>query len=209
MIYPCGLFHLRKHEPILFFLHAISNRLVRALLPIVIAGSTFCWVSTHNNIAVANESNLEFQVKAAYLYNFTKFVTWPDKPGDTFNICIVGNDPFGSSLEPIKQKTALNRPIKLIAIDSANSIEQCHIAYFNTVGNRLIRLPGILTVGSLDSSLSVSNQPFFAEQGGMIGFAIDNNKIRLYINLNALKKSGLSISAKLMEVAELVESDHD
>jgi len=62
-----------------------------------------------------------------------------------------------------------------------------------------------LLVGSLKKSLTVSSEPFFAESGGMIGFALDDGKVKLHINLKALKQSGFSVSAKLIEVATLVE----
>jgi len=152
------------------------------------------------------EDNLEYKVKAAYLYNFTKFITWPERNTATFNICIVGNDPFGNLLDTLETKSALDKPIRLFRFESIKQAKDCHIVYLGIPDSReSISMPGALTITSLNKSLAVSSQRFFAEQGGMIGFVIEDEKVKLHINLKALKQSGLGISAKLIEVATLVD----
>ncbi len=152
------------------------------------------------------DDNIEYKVKAAYLYNFTKFITWPATNNATFNICIVGKNPFGNLLDALETKTALDKPIRLFHFDTIKQVKDCQIAYLETTDNQgTISIPGTLTVGTLYNTLTVSSHPFFAEQGGMIGFVIEAEKVRLHINLKALKQSGLGISAKLIEVATLVE----
>lgn len=154
----------------------------------------------------ADENNMEYKVKAAYLYNFTKFITWPEKASPTFNICIIGNDPFGDLLSPLESKTVLDKPIRLYRFESAKQAKDCDIVYFDNTDQRAdLAIPGVLLIGSLKKALTVSSQPFFAESGGMIGFVLDDEKIKLHINLRALKQSGLNVSAKLLEVATLVE----
>ncbi|WKJ89654.1 YfiR family protein [Methylomonas montana] len=149
---------------------------------------------------------MEYKVKAAYLYNFTKFITWPEKASPTFNICIIGNDPFGKLLDPLESKTVLDKPIRLYRFESAKQAKDCDIVYFDNTDQRAdLAIPGVLLIGSLKKALTVSSQPFFAESGGMIGFALDDEKVKLHINLKALKQSGLNVSAKLLEVATLVE----
>ena len=56
---------------------------------------------------VADDANLEYKIKAGYLYNFTKFITWPEVNGATFNLCILGADPFGALIDPIQKKAHL------------------------------------------------------------------------------------------------------
>ncbi|OAI20290.1 hypothetical protein A1507_05115 [Methylomonas koyamae] len=166
--------------------------------------TVLCWCSLPK--AQAEDNELEYKVKAAYLYNFTKFITWPAKTSPTFNICIIGNDPFGHLLDPLETKTVQDKPIKLIRYDSAKQARDCDIAYFDNPDQRPEQaMAGVLTVGSLKAALTVSSQPFFAESGGMIGFVLNDAKVKLHINLKALKKNGLSVSAKLIEVATLVE----
>lgn len=154
----------------------------------------------------ADDNDMEYKIKAAYLYNFTKFITWPEKASLTFNICIIGTDPFGVLLSPLESKTVLDKPIRLFKFDTAKQAKDCDIVYFDNTDQRAdLAVPGVLLIGSLKKALTVSSQPFFAESGGMIGFVLDDEKVKLHINLKALKQSGLSISAKLIEVATLVE----
>lgn len=163
-----------------------------------------CW--SIGQQALADELNLEYKVKAAYLYNFTKFITWPEKTTPTFNICIIGSDPFGDLLTPLENKTVQDKPIRLHRLDAPKQAKDCDIVYFDNPEQRAdLTLPGVLLVGSLRKSLTVSSEPFFAESGGMIGFSLDDGKVKLHINLKALKQNGLSVSAKLIEVATLVE----
>lgn len=155
---------------------------------------------------------LEYKVKAAYLYNFTKFITWPDKHRDTFNFCVIGADYFLSLLKPLEQRTALDKPIHLLRLDSIEQAGQCHILYIDN--DRLLPaqpdlpLPSGLTDGTLEGVLTVSSHPFFARRGGMIGFVVRDGRIKLQVNLDEFKKNGLKISAKLMEVAELVKGEN-
>ncbi|NJA07089.1 YfiR family protein [Methylococcaceae bacterium WWC4] len=156
--------------------------------------------------AHADEPNLEYKIKAAYLYNFTKFITWPNNPGPSFNICLIGDNPFGNLLDTLETKTVADKPIRLRHLDSLKQAQDCQILYAEKTEQRIdVNLTGVLLVGNLGKTLTVSSQPFFAESGGMIGFVLDDEKVRLHINLKALKQSGLSISAKLIEVATLVE----
>lgn len=154
------------------------------------------------------EENLEYKVKAAYLYNFTKFIRWPDSPAATFNICVVGNDPFQDLLNGLETKNAQGKPIRIFRYSNLDQAKNCQIVYFdNTDTLPHVVLPNALLVGNLNNSLTVSSQPFFAELGGMIGFALEDEKVKLHINLKAVKQSGLGISAKLIEVSTLVGGD--
>lgn len=155
------------------------------------------------------EENLANKIKAAYLYNFTKFITWPSIQTNTFNICLVGNDQFKDLLHSLEDKIAQDKPIRILHYDTVKQVKNCQIVYFDEVDLRTE--PGqpstTLVMGNLANSLTVGSQPFFAETGGMIGFAIEQEKIRLHINLKVLKQSGLGISAKLLEVSTIVGED--
>lgn len=165
----------------------------------------FLLISLTTNSACAEES-LEYKIKAAYLYNFTKFISWPETPVATFNICVVGVDPFKDLLNGLETKNVQGKPIRILRYSSLSQVKDCQIVYFdNTDSLPNIVLPNALLVGNLNNSLTVSSQPFFAESGGMIGFVLEEEKVKLHINLKALKQSGLGISAKLIEVSTLVE----
>lgn len=143
----------------------------------------------------------EYKIKAGYLFNFTKFITWSDVEGETFNICILGNDPFGESIDPIEQQLAFNHPIKLFRLTAINKEIHCHIVYMG-VGVTL------KSAGLHDkNSLTVGEEATFIAQGGMIAFVKRQDKIKLQINLKLAQQQGLKISAKLLEVAEVVGGD--
>lgn len=162
-------------------------------------------------VAAHADESLEYKIKAAYLYNFTKFITWPPIQSDTFNICLIGNDPFQDLLDNLETKTAQDKPIKIFRYDNARQASQCQIIYFDTLNShQSIVSTSALLVGNLSEKLSVGSQPFFAESGGMIGFVLEQEKVKLHINLKTLKQSGLSISAKLIEVSTVVgEDEHE
>ncbi|MDP3010392.1 MAG: YfiR family protein [Methylococcales bacterium] len=146
----------------------------------------------------------EYKIKAGYIFNFTKFITWSEEANtETFNICIVGNDPFGDAINGIEQHSAFNHPIKLLRLSAINQEPHCHIVYVGAGGNVKAATLGknILTVGE---------EAPFIKQCGMIAFVKQQDKIKLQINLKQLQKSGLKVSAKLLEVSELVQGcGHD
>lgn len=165
---------------------------------------------------IANDSSLEYKIKAGYLYNFTKFITWPDLTSPTFNLCIVGADPFGTIIDPIEQKTAFNRSIKIIRLaendyfSNTNPGFECHILYLGSsnetkgflekLQSHHLKPKGTLIV--TDSESAIPN-------GEMIDFVNRDGKIKLRINLLSVKQSELKISAKLLEVAEIIKGDAD
>lgn len=143
---------------------------------------------------------LEYKVKAGYLYNFTKFVTWPDTELDSFKICILGHDPFGSILDPLEQKKIRDLPVRVIRIPQFEPTQRCQILYIGESVDGAQFQFGDYPNGVL----TVSDAPGFSESGGMLGFTLIDGKVRLKINLKACKASGLLISAKLLEVAAWV-----
>ena len=152
----------------------------------------------------ADESNAEYKVKAGYLYNFTKFITWPIDDSTTFNICILGQDPFGDLIDPIEKRTAFGSPIKLIRVNALTKTQRCHIVFISSGNKEEFVARNALIVRDLGNSLSVGEGEAFAEGSGMIGFVNRDGKIKLQINLKTLQKSGLTVSAKLLEVAEII-----
>lgn len=152
-------------------------------------------------------TDVEYKVKAGYLYNFTKFITWPEDKNETFNLCIVGEDPFGDLIDPIEQRSASGRPIKLFRLNSLNKEQRCHILFISASIKDNLLLKGMLDIHEGDNTLTVGETTEFAIQNGMIGFINRDGKIKLQINLKILQQSGLKISAKLLEVSELVDGE--
>ncbi len=153
---------------------------------------------------LALEDSNEYKIKAAYLYNFTRFITWPTDSSPTFNVCIVGDDPFGNLIDPIEQRTVLSRPIKVFRVrehvgpNDGIAPSLCHILFSATPASPLISAQATLTVGERVN---------FAETGGMVEFIQRGGRIKLLINLTAVQNSQIKISAKLLEVAEIIAQE--
>lgn len=146
-----------------------------------------------------------YQVKAAFLYNFSQFVEWPptafSNQASPFVIGILGKDPFGAYLHELVKGERINgHPIQVQRYGDEKEIKNCHILFIN--------LPSTINALSAlenQSTLTVSDADNFARQGGMIRFFTENNKIRLEINPAAAKEASLNISSKLLRVAQIVE----
>ncbi len=175
--------------------------------PINLAGVFFGLAILFSPCAGADD--VEYKVKAGYLYNFTKFITWPGDNSATFNLCIVGEDPFGDLIDPIEQRSAFGRPIKLFRFNDFNKQQRCHILFISASIEDKSLLKNMLTIHDVDKTLTVGESEEFATEGGMIGFINRQGKIKLQINLKMLQQSDLKISAKLLEVAEIVEGEHN
>lgn len=145
------------------------------------------------------------QVKAAFLYNFTQFVDWPANAftGNTFVIGILGNDPFGDYLEALVKNEKVNgRSIVVQRYSGVGEIKNCQLLFINN-GNSTAAIKAL----AKKNILTVGDDINFAREGGMIRFFIENNKIRLQINLTAAREAGLSISSKLLRVSEVIENE--
>ncbi len=154
----------------------------------------------------AESSSIEYKIKAAYLYNFTKFFTWPEDESATFDLCIVGKDPFGSIIDPIEKRSVKNKPIQLYRLRPTDDLKHCHLIYFGH-SEQVQILPGTLTISSRDPILTVSDGKTFVFKGGMIGFFLKEGKVKLHINLAAVRNGGLDVSAKLLEISDIYEGD--
>ena len=151
----------------------------------------------------------EYDLKAAFLYNFTQFVQWPDNafsaPDTPFQLCIVGEDPFGRILDDtVTSEFVNNHPIVVRRIQDIENTTACHMIFvasktgipFEAVVQRVADQP-VLLVGEL---------PDFAQRGGTIGFQIVNRRIRLEVNLEAARVSNLKISSKLLRLSTIVNN---
>ena len=159
-----------------------------------------------SQLLYADDSSVEYKIKAGYLYNFTKFITWSADNAETFNLCILGDDPFGELINPIEQRSVIGRPIKLFRFNSLSKLDKeqhCHILFVSSSIN------DALSATDFDNTLLVGESSEFINQGGMIGFVNKQGKIKLQVNLKTIKQSGLKVSAKLLEVADVVKGDNN
>lgn len=154
----------------------------------------------------ANES----QVKAAFLYNFGKFVKWPNPPNEnTFTLCILGQDiSFGTVLESIVAGESIDgKPITVRRIGKADEAANCRIVYITS--SEQDRLSAIVAALNKHPVLTVSDIPKFVDRGGMIQFLLQENRVRFEINLAPAASAGISMSSELLKVAVRVKKGGD
>ena len=150
----------------------------------------------------------EYELKAAILYNLSRFVEWPpsaypDSQAPTV-LCILGQDPFGDALKTLGQKEDANgRPVSIRQLKNDNEIRDCHVLYISTSERKsvvpiLARLKG-------SSVLTVGETSHFAVQGGIIQFTLEDKQVRFEINLDAASRVALKISSRLLVLARIVK----
>lgn len=152
--------------------------------------------------SLAAQTLTEYQVKAAYLYNFAKFVKWPaDAPAAaTFNICVLGSNPFGKTLTATVAEERLDgKSIAIRPIGNTSEAAECAIVFVGR--SEQARLASLLPELNRRGVLTVSEVPRFTARGGMIGFVTDGDRIRFEVNLEAAQKAGLTLSSELLKVA--------
>jgi len=149
----------------------------------------------------------EYQVKAAFLYNFAKYVQWPaDVPAArtrTFVITILGRDPFGASLDQTLQGKAVDS-LRVVVRRAATpgDLEASQIVFISD--SERAQVPEILERLEGTATLTVAEMDQFAERGGVIRFRMDGDRVRLDINPAAAARARLKISSELLKVARIV-----
>ncbi len=147
----------------------------------------------------------EYAVKAAYLYNFGRFVQWraPMPAGDTFPICVLGRDPFGAALDTVIAGATIDRRRAVARrIEQSKEAAGCRIVFVSASEEG--ELAQILAALGQSRVVTVSDMPEFARRGGMIQFVSDGNRVRFEVNLASAEDAGLAFSSELLKVAVLV-----
>lgn len=149
----------------------------------------------------------EFQVKAAYLYNFGKFVRWSQNgrigAPTSFDICVLGKDPFGTVLDStVAGETIDGKAIKISRVSSTQEAAHCKVLF--VASSEEGRLGAIFLATQRLNVLTVSDLPRFAERGGMIGLVRQQGRIRFEVNRMATEKANLVLSSELLKLATRV-----
>ena len=147
----------------------------------------------------------EYQVEAAYLLNFPKFIEWPpaafETPDSPLAICILGDDPFGNVLDQLVKGEIINgRRLTVQRLRHAPTPKSCQVLFVNKSEHNLPEVlsglgPGVLTVGERDK---------FLRDGGIIAFVLEGRHVRFDINQHAAAEASLRMNARLLSVARSV-----
>ncbi|MFI5057189.1 MAG: YfiR family protein [Candidatus Acidiferrales bacterium] len=156
--------------------------------------------------AQANPSS-EYAVKAAFLFHFAQFAEWPPTafkdPNAPLTFCTLGEDEFHGALdESISGKTIENRPLRVQHLKQLQEVEGCHVIFISA--NEKKRIPALLASLKDSPVLTVGETEHFAQEGGMIGLSLEENKIRFEINLGSVEHAKLKLSSRLLTLAKTV-----
>jgi hypothetical protein len=150
----------------------------------------------------------EYQMKAAYIYNFAKFVEWPEhtfkSDTDPMAICVLGEHTLFRTLEEaLNGETIEDRKLIVHEVSDVQQALACHILFIGSSDLKYLRsvlrdlkTTGILTVGEAEN---------FTAEGGVANFTLEGNKVRIEININAAGRQKLRISPKLLSLAQIVK----
>lgn len=167
------------------------------------------WLALTASTATAEQgvSAEEYKLKAAFIYNFTQFIDWPDtafpRTDAAFTLCVIDRDPFGSALRPLEKRRYKTHPIVVTYPKTAAETRSCNILYVDDplnmkLGSDLGQVLGdapVLTISSDESAM---------DAGIGIGFVNQAGKLRWKLNLDVMRKAQLKVSAKLIEIAVIV-----
>jgi hypothetical protein len=173
--------------------------------------SSFLFLLLINLAKPSNAQYSEYEIKAAYIFNFAKFVVWPESSGnnDTILLGIYGTDPFGNTLEKtLIGRKAQGKDWKIIRSSNINNLVKCQILFISDVGKyetitlfeRTKGLP-ILTIG--DELID------FCELGGIVNFTSQFSEQQFEINNESAKSKGIVISPKLLLLAKIISNKED
>lgn len=150
----------------------------------------------------------EYEVKAAFLYNFTKFVEWPSAAfadeRSSILICVLGENPFGRSLSDLATDRVAGRKLTVLGRKENQGLDGCHVLFISR--SERGRIPEILAAVQSAPVLTVADTEGFLDQGGGINFMLEGSKVRFEINQEAAERAGIRISSKLMSLARRVKS---
>jgi hypothetical protein len=148
-------------------------------------------------------SDQEYQVKAAYIFNFANYVEWPREAfqGDSSSlvICVLGKEPFANILNSISGKNVQGKKIVVRQAMQIEDVKECHILYIIASDKR--NLGYVLKTLKGRHVLTVGDQDRFCQTGGMINLVTMKNKIGFEINSSAAKRAGINISSQLLKLA--------
>lgn len=154
---------------------------------------------------LASAGSSEYQVKAAFLYNFMKFVDWPGdrsaSPG-SITLGILGKDPFGPALDTIRDKTAKGRRVVVQHLRGLEEARQCDLVF--VCASEKGRVAQVVRALQNAPVLTVGDQEGFCQAGGMINLVPVQNRIGFEVNLAAANRARLKVSSQLLKLARLV-----
>ncbi|HZX32509.1 MAG TPA: YfiR family protein [Rhodocyclaceae bacterium] len=149
----------------------------------------------------------EAAVKAAFVYNFAKFIEWPPEvlaqPQDPIRVCLYGNpDPFLAALIGIDGKQAQNHPVRVQRVARPAEFAGCHMVVIGESESR--HLAETVRTALDQGSLILGEIEGFTDAGGTIGLGVDNDRVAFDVNLEAARRANIKLSSQVLKLARRV-----
>lgn len=165
------------------------------------------WIASVPLTGICSEDEKEYLVKAAFLYNFAKFVQWSDtafkSPDEPIVLCLLKGESFGNALDTIRDKELINkRKLSVKLCKSISEVSGCHILFISSSESE--NLPSILSLTKTMPMLTVSDTEGFAQRGVMVNLINVDNKIRFEVNTDAVNKMPFKLSSQFLKLAIIV-----
>jgi hypothetical protein len=179
--------------------HRVRHWFIAAVVTGLLTGAAY--------LPAQNSKPTDYDVKAAYLYNFGHFVDWPANAAtaknDSFVVCVLGQDPFGPVLDAtLAGESIAGKRVTAKRISTPQESANCQILFLSSAEDP--QLHKIIEALNEQPVLTVSDMPQFSQRGGMIQFVLEGKKIRFEVNLTAVQHAGLTLSSELLKVATTV-----
>ncbi len=161
-------------------------------------------ISSCGGLTVKAQKGIEeSSLKAAFVYNFTKYIDWDADSANEFSIGVLGSSPIYESLkEIVATKTVNNKKIVLKHFNNPDEITFCNVLFISL--NSPFSLPSVLSkVGK--GTLTISEQEGYAEQGTAFNFVVVNDKLKFEANVKSIIAAGLKASSQLLKLARIVD----
>ncbi len=153
------------------------------------------------------EASKEYELKAVFIYNFTKYIQWADSDTSrTFEIAVIGDSNIINPLKIIAEKKIVNnRKIIITHFQNIDDLRSCHILFISAL--KLNQLDEILQKVEHENILTISDSKGFAQKGVAINFILVADKVKFEINSRAFERTGLQVSSQLQKLAIMVEEE--
>lgn len=172
---------------------------------ILVLGTLAAIAASTSAGAVGADGPTEYELKAVFLYNFTKYVTWPPgalDPDSPLTLCVLGNDPFGRVLDDtIRGETVQDHALATRRLARVEESGGCHLLFVSRSANG--ELPRVLDYVARAPVLTVGEVETFTGRGGMIALRNEDNRIRLEFNVEAAERAGLRLSSQLLKLGRV------
>lgn len=147
----------------------------------------------------------EYELKAAFIYRIAGFIEWPRKSADTpLRLCVLGGNPFGTALEALRSKTVQGRRLELVYPESIDPLRDCHLLFVSPAAEK--HLDRVIALSRDAGIFTIGDGAGHARRGIMLNFYLDGDRVRFEMNLEAVRRSGLVVSSKLLSLARIVDA---